>query len=93
MELFTNYALMALASYRICRLIIEDHVLHRMRDRIWRRFSPEKGIGYMITCYWCTSIWVSSLVVIMYTIAEDQTLVVCGALALSTLVGLIDRAS
>jgi Protein of unknown function (DUF1360) len=81
--------ILALAIFRITRLIVQDTVLEKVRLRIWRNFPPTEGFGYLITCYWCTSFWISSLVVTCFIIIPIQTLAVGTVMALSAITGLI----
>jgi hypothetical protein len=80
---------LALAVYRLCRLIIEDAVTEPLREAVWRRYKPDGGIGYLITCYWCTGFWTSSLVVLAYIIVPVPTMVAALVLALSAVAGII----
>lgn len=80
---------LALAVYRICRLIIEDAVTERLREAVWRRFDASRGIGYLITCYWCTGFWVASLLVLLFIIVPVPTMAASLILALSALAGII----
>lgn len=53
----------ALAVKRLTRLVVEDQITAPIRELIWKKFGgPEtgKGIGYMITCPHCCSIWISA---------------------------------
>jgi len=87
-------AILALAVFRVTRIVTTDVILEKLRNRVWRRFPPERGgIGYMITCTWCTSIWIASLFVLSYMINTRLTIGVAGIFALSAVAGLIDRAS
>ena len=89
-----EFIILALAVFRATRLITTDVVLNPVRERIWRRYPPERGgLGYLITCDWCSSIWVSSLFVALYTIAPTPVIVVASILAFSAITGLINRAS
>lgn len=90
MDLTTvEFIVMALAVYRLCRLIIEDTVTEKLRNQVWRRFRPDRGVGYLITCYWCTGFWVASLVVTSYIIVPVPTMAVSLVLALSAGAGLV----
>jgi hypothetical protein len=80
---------LALAVYRICRLIIEDAVTERLRKLVWSRFKPSHGIGYLITCYWCTGFWVASLLVLLFIIVPVPTMAASLVLALSALAGIV----
>lgn len=87
---FGNFIILGLAVYRATRLIVEDTVLDPLRKKIWKKFSPaDRGIGYLITCYWCTSFWISSLVVLAYIIVPVAVTAVCMIFALSAVAGLI----
>jgi hypothetical protein len=87
-----DYVILALAVYRLTRLITTDVILNKYREKIWNKYPIEnEGIGYLITCDWCTSIWASSLVVAMYTIAPDIAIAVWGVFALSAIAGLMNR--
>lgn len=84
--------LLVLAAYRITRLLIEDVIFDAPREAIWRKFPPETTkIGYLFTCYWCLSLWVAGLVVVLYLLIPVPTLVVAAILAISAVVGMIDH--
>jgi len=82
--------ILALAVYRLTRLIVEDRLLEPAREWVWKRRGPDTMVGYLLTCYWCTSIWVSAAVVGLYLLVPPVMLVVCLVLALSAVAGLID---
>jgi hypothetical protein len=84
-----QFIILTLATYRLSRLIVEDTVTEPLRDAIWNRFNPSQGIGYLITCYWCTSFWVASLLVLMFIIVPVPTTAMALILALSSMVGII----
>jgi len=89
-----HFVILALASFRLTRLITTDVIFEKLRERVWRRFSPaENGIGYLITCDWCTSIYTSSLLVLLYKIANEPTITVASILAISGIVGVANRIS
>jgi hypothetical protein len=83
------FAILALAVYRLSRLVIIDVVFEKVRDKIWSKYPPSHGIGYLITCYWCTSVWVASVVTICYTMVPTVTVYICLPFALSAVAGLI----
>lgn len=87
-----EFALLCLAVYRICRFFIEDELFDSIRNRIWSKFPPESSkIGYFFTCYWCMGMWISIFVVVLYLLLPVPTLVGATILAISSVVGLIDR--
>jgi hypothetical protein len=85
----TYFVIISLAAFRLTRLITTDTVFEGIRNRIWNKFPPSKGIGYLITCNWCTGFWVSALFVLMLLILPLPTLVVSLVLAISAVIGLL----
>ncbi len=86
-DLFT-FVILALASHRLTRLITTDTIFSPLRERIWNKFPPDRvNLGYLITCDWCTSIWVSAVVICSYLLIPYATVVVSLVLAISTIVG------
>lgn len=81
--------ILILGVYRLTRLVVQDTILEQVRDWIWNRWGYDRGIGYLISCYWCTGFWFASLAVILYTIVPVPTLAVMLVLAISAAVGII----
>ncbi len=85
-----EFLIMGLATYRITRLIIRDELLARPRNFFWKKFPPEKSLlGYLLTCPWCISIWVASILQISSIINPEATYVVEIIFALSAIAGLL----
>jgi hypothetical protein len=85
-----DLVIFSLATYRITRLITTDHVFNRIRDKFWNRFPPETTkLGYLITCEWCTSVWVGLVFAVWYTINTDIARLCAFAFALSAATGLL----
>lgn len=90
MSSLTSTAISALATYRLSRLAVEDEIAAPLRDRIWKKFPPETTkTGYLLTCYWCTSIYAASALEISRMIAPRTTRSVETVLAASALAGLL----
>jgi hypothetical protein len=85
-----DFLILALAAYRITRLIVEDTLLEPLRERVWKRFPPETKLGYLFTCFWCTGFWVSVLIVAVYLLLPSATIAIALVFALSAVVGIID---
>lgn len=47
----------ALATYRLTRLIVDDKITTKLRNTATNRWG-QHGIGYLVNCPWCTSVWV-----------------------------------
>ena len=80
-----------LAGYRITRFIIEDVLPEPLRNKIWDRFPPHKGIGYLITCYWCSGFWVATLLTVGYILVPSVSFFICLPLAISAGIGIISK--
>jgi hypothetical protein len=79
---FLNLALIALASFRLTRLIVFDKITEFIREPFFDVFKEEnedgvieeyylpkktgvkKFLGELLSCYWCTGIWASALIVV-----------------------------
>jgi hypothetical protein len=91
---FLDGIILTLAVFRITRLATTDEIFSKIREKVWSKSPPHKGgIGYLITCDWCTSIWVSSLVLIVYKIEPTPAVTVLSVFALSGAAGLLSRIS
>lgn len=86
----TALIILALCTYRLTRLIIQDTITYPIRNWIWNKFPPETNrFGYLFTCPWCMSMWVASLTVLGYTIAPTVTTLLALIPALSAVAALI----
>ena len=84
-----HFLILALATFRLSRLLTTDTIFEFLREAVWKRKPPHTAIGYLFTCNWCMSIWFGSLVTISYTIVPSVTFVASLPLALSAVAGLI----
>jgi len=84
------FVMISLATARLTRLITTDQILSPLRDRVWKKHPPESSkIGYLLTCDWCTSIWVSSALVLMSIISTTLVVAVASILAASLIASVI----
>lgn len=82
------FIIAGLATYRLTRLVVDDEILAPIRNKILNRFDPEYSkFGYLLTCTWCSSIWVASLVVILGIIIPTVAFYIGLVLALSAVAG------
>jgi hypothetical protein len=84
-----TFVVLALAAFRVTRVITTDVVFETVRERIWKRFPPSKGFGYLITCDWCTGFYISILFVIAYLLVPTIVFVVSLVLSISAIIGLL----
>ena len=82
------FIIAGLATYRLTRLIVDDEIFASIRNKILNRFNPEYSkFGYILTCTWCSSIWVALLVVISGIIIPTIAFYIGLVLALSAVAG------
>lgn len=90
MEITTvTFVILALGAYRLTHLITTDAIADGFRTAVWSKFPPTTKIGYLITCNWCTGMWVSLLFVAGASILPQFTFVVSLVLAISAVIGLL----
>lgn len=84
-----QFTILALATYRLTRLITRDVITEGFRNWFWNKFPPEsRKMGYLLTCEWCLSIWTGSLLYACFIITS-VTVIVVVPLALSAIAGLL----
>lgn len=88
--LILDAAVDALAVHRITRFVVEDTIVARQRDLFlgWcDEHAPKVSEG--LSCWWCTSIWVSAGVVAARRKFPTAWPVVAEWLALSSAAGIL----
>lgn len=87
-----HLVLLALAVFRITRLIMQDEISEPFREWVWKKYPPNTTkIGYLISCPWCLSIWVAVFLVVLYVFVPWIAIPVAAVFALSAVAGLIDQ--
>ncbi len=76
-------SLLALAAYRIWRLLAEDTILEPVR----RRMIRGETVSELVSCPWCLGSWVAIGWWICWYIWPHQTSIVAGPFAIAALVG------
>lgn len=85
------FIIYTLAGWRICRFIIEDTIFEPVRNKIWDRFPPHRGLGYLITCYWCSGVYVASALTLGYILVPSVMSIIATALALAASIGILNK--
>lgn len=84
-----EFVILGLATYRLTRLATRDAIFESARNRFWSRFPPESSkLGYLLTCEWCLSVWLASVLFVSAMISTVTVLVVA-PFALSAIAGLL----
>lgn len=48
---------------RLTRLLVEDRITVGYRRRVVKKYGKESLQAYFVHCPWCTSMWISPLIV------------------------------
>lgn len=85
-----GFLLLALAAFRLWRLIGEDVILERPRNWLERRYG-DRGEYWaaFVTCPWCAGAWIAIGWWLAWIAWPHWTLVVATPFAISAVAGLI----
>jgi len=93
--------ILGLATWRLTSMIVNEdgpwYIFERFRHLIGIRYNElnikvsTNVVAEGLSCVWCSSIWVASLVLLSYALAPRTTLIVSLILTLSTIVILIEK--
>lgn len=78
-----EFALLALAAFRVCRLLAIDEVLEPIRCRL------PAPVLHFLGCPWCLGFWLSVGAYTLWRLEPKATLILAAIFALSAAVGLI----
>ncbi len=83
-----TWLLVALATYRLTRLVTTDTLTAPAREWVQARYDR---LGYLVGCDWCSSMWLAPGPVLLGVLAPDSawTLVLLGIPAASAIVGIM----
>lgn len=100
------FILLALASYRVTRLVTTDKITEPIFDKIRfgleRRWYAKHGpvgsdthfnskLAFMLSCPWCLGFWVSGAATLLVSLAYGLDYPILTWFALSTVVGFLGR--
>lgn len=89
---FLILTLLALASFRLTRLIVFDKITEFLREPFFDEYEEKnqdgtievyylpkkqgikKFFGELLSCYWCTGVWCSFALVLLYDLFPDFSL-------------------
>ena len=82
-----QFVLLALAAFRLWKLLADDRILDRPRDWLLDRLDTRRGKtkwGDFIVCPWCAGFWVSGAVYAgwLVTLGDPALSVTAGTVAL-----------
>lgn len=87
------FVIMALAVFRVYRLVAEDDILDGPRDRLLDKLEEERldKLDALITCPWCLGFWLSVLTWLAWLITPGWTVGLALPWALSAAVAMIAK--
>lgn len=86
MDLIT-FAVAALATARLTRLVTTDRITEAPRNAVLRRLDADSLLAYLIVCDWCASVYVGAAVAAVATWGPSWSVWVLAALAYSYVAG------
>jgi hypothetical protein len=88
--LVISLVLGALAVTRVTRLLVDDRLTLRYRVWVRTKWGEDSLPAYFVDCPWCTSIWVSALVMPGAVLYPNQWVIAALAIpAMSMVAGLV----
>lgn len=95
MEQCFHFLLLALATWRLARLVTQEsgpaNVFGRLRAAVGTETAADGSLGELIGCKACASFWIGLAITLGYVVAETPTVIFCMALSLSAVTLLIER--
>lgn len=100
------FMLLALASYRVTRLVTTDKITEPIFDRVRfgleRRWYAKHGpvgsdthfnskLAFMLSCPWCLGFWVSGVATLLVSLAYGLDYPIITWFAMSTVIGFLGR--
>lgn len=82
-----HFALDAAACIRLTQLVVSDEITAPLRERVWAKHPVEHGIGFAVSCPFCSAIWVSALVMVARSFAPRAWQPVAEGLTLAAVAG------
>lgn len=83
-----------LAVWRLTHLIVEDSFppIQRARDAVFDRLGPDHPVSYLLSCHFCTGVWVGAAAAVARKGCPRLWRPVRGALAAAAAAPLIEAA-
>lgn len=103
---FALFILLALACYRVTRLVTTDKITEPIFDRLrfglehrwYAKHGPEGSdthfnskLAFMLSCPWCLGFWISGIATLLVSLAYGLDYPIITWFALSTVVGFLGR--
>jgi hypothetical protein len=88
-----EFALLALAAFRVWKFLADDDILEPLRDRVLALYesNPQRAgaIAGFLACPWCLGFWVAVIWWVAWLALPTVTLFLATPWALAAIVGLL----
>lgn len=77
----TDFTLITLATWRLIRLFVYDHITKWLREQFWDvkkvgkgytlekpKFGPRRTLADLLSCPWCFGVWAAAVVTFSYLV-------------------------
>jgi hypothetical protein len=71
------------AIVRLTRLVTADYITSPIRDRLVERWDEDSKRAYLVTCDYCASIYIGTIVTTVVILWPTNRVVIIGLLALT----------
>lgn len=78
--LIVSLVVAALAVTRLTRLVVDDQITIGFRRWIFNKLGEDHSVSYLITCPWCSSVWIAAMVMPVATLWPNRWVI--GALSI-----------
>jgi hypothetical protein len=82
-----HFAVDAVAAVRLTQLVVSDQITDPIRQKIWDKHPVESGSGYLISCPYCSSMYVAALVMAARRLAPGVWQPVAEGLTVAAIAG------
>ena len=84
--LILSMVIATLAVTRLTRLLVEDQLTVKYRQRVVRRWGETSLASYLAHCVWCTSVWVAAIIMPIAVIFPNQWVIALFAIPAASMV-------
>ena len=81
-----DFMLMTLATWRLTRLFVYDHITKFIREQFWDvvkvgkgytlekpKVGPRRTMADLLSCPWCIGVWAAAVVIFFYLVTPYAT--------------------
>lgn len=84
-----RFLLLTLSAYRLTRLVTTDSLTEELRSSINDRFGADSKLAVLISCPWCSSVFIASAVFLVERYLWQPPLWMLGMVASYAIIGFL----